>query len=255
MVPEISIITPCYNSEKFIQATIQSVLEQTFENWEWIIVDDCSRDNSVELIRQHQDQRITLIALNENVGAAQARNIAVEKARGRFLTFLDSDDVWLPKFLETAVNYLKNNQEELVYASYKRFDEDLNPLLEDFIAEDKITYKRLLFNCPIPMLTAMYDTQRIGKIPIPEVDMREDYAMWLNVLREIPQARAITEPLAIYRIRQSSYSRNKFLILRKQFMVYYKFLKLSLPQSTYYTVHWIMNGLKKYEKFKRRNIS
>src|SRR5690606_8620589 len=136
-----------------------------------------------------------------------------EKARGRFLTFLDSDDVWLPKFLETAVNYLKNNQEELVYASYKRFNEDLKPLLEDFIAEDKVTYKRLLFNCPIPMLTAMYDTQRIGKIPIPEVDMREDYAMWLNVLREIPQARAITEPLAIYRIRQSSYSRNKFLIL------------------------------------------
>src|SRR5690606_22137147 len=182
MVPEISIVTACYNSEKFIQATIQSVLEQTFENWEWIIVDDCSRDNSVELIHQHQDQRITLIALNENVGAAQARNIAVEKARGRFLTFLDSDDVWLPKFLETAVNYLKNNQEELVYASYKRFNEDLKPLLEDFIAEDKVTYKRLLFNCPIPMLTAMYDTQRIGKIPIPEVDMREDYAMWLNVL-------------------------------------------------------------------------
>ena len=255
MNPKISIITPCYNSENFIAETIDSVLNQTYADWEWIIVDDFSKDNSVEIIKQFTDPRIQLIVLNENAGAAQARNIAIEKSKGRYLTFLDSDDVWLPHFLETTIKYLIDNNEELVYASYQRHDENLNPMLDDFVAEDNIDFQRILYNCPIPMLTAMYDSQRIGKVLIPEVDMREDYAMWLEILKKTPLAKAIKEPLAIYRIRESSYSRNKFLILNKQFMVYYKFLKLSLFKSTYYTVHWALNGLKKYEKFKLRNNS
>ena len=252
MNPEISIITACYNSEKFISETIQSVLNQTFTNWEWWIVDDRSSDNSVELIQGFQDPRIRLISLEKNKGAAEARNIGLEKARGRFITFLDSDDVWLPEFLDKTHGFLVNNQEELVYGSYKRHDEELNPLLDDFIAEDHITFDRILYNCPIPMLTSMYDSQRIGKVKIPEVDMREDYAMWLEILQKIPEARAIKEPLAIYRIRKTSYSRNKFKILRKQFAVYSKFLNLSLLQSTYYTLHWALNGMKKYEKLKFR---
>jgi teichuronic acid biosynthesis glycosyltransferase TuaG len=250
---KISIITPCYNSENYIEQTILSVLNQTYENWEWWIVDDYSKDNSVKIIREFQDPRIHLIALEKNVGAAEARNMGLRNATGRFITFIDSDDVWLPHFLETAVNYLLKNKEELVYGTYKRHDENLEPYLEDFIAEDHITYKRILYNCPIPMLTSMYDSQRIGKVPIPEVDMREDYAMWIEILKKIPEAKAIKEPLAIYRIRKTSYSRNKFLILRKQFNVYYKYLKLSLLQSTYYTLHWAINGMKKYEKLKLRN--
>jgi teichuronic acid biosynthesis glycosyltransferase TuaG len=250
---KISIITPCYNSENYIEQTILSVINQTYENWEWWIVDDCSKDQSVEIIRNFNDPRIHLIALEKNAGAAEARNIGLRNASGRFITFIDSDDVWLPHFLKTAVNYLIENGEELVYGTYKRHDEDLNPLLEDFVAEDNITYDRILYNCPIPMLTSMYDTKRIGKIPIPEVDMREDYAMWIEILKRIPKARAIKEPLAIYRIRKTSYSRNKFLILRKQFNVYYKYLKLSLLKSTYYTLHWALNGMKKYEKLKLRN--
>ena len=252
MKKTISIITPCYNSGKYIAETIQSVLDQSFENWEWWIVDDNSSDNSVKTILQFDDPRIHLITLDKNTGAAEARNIGLEKASGRFITFLDSDDVWLPHFLETSVNYLIENEEELVYATYKRHDEYLEPLLEDFVAEDNITYQRILYNCPIPMLTAMYDSKRIGKVRIPEVDMREDYAMWIEILRKIPRARAIKEPLAIYRIRKSSYSRNKFKILRKQFAVYSEFLNLSLPQSTYYTLHWALNGMKKYEKLKLR---
>lgn len=255
MKPTISIITACYNSEKYISETIESVLNQTYADWEMIIVDDCSKDNSVDVIEQYKDERIVLIKLRENAGAAEARNRGIEVAKGRYLTFLDSDDLWLPEFLINTLSYLRENNEELVYASYKRYDEILKPILEDFVAEDKITFERLLYNCPIPMLTAMYDTKRIGKIRIPDVDMREDYAMWLEILKKIDCARAIKEPLAIYRIRKTSYSRNKFLILRKQFAVYYKFLNLSLPKSTYYTIHWALNGLKKYEKFKLRNIS
>ena len=248
----VSIITPCYNSEKFIGETIESVLGQTYKDWEWWVVDDCSTDDSVEIISRYSDPRIHLIVLEKNAGAAEARNAGLEKAKGRYISFLDSDDVWLPHFLETSIKYLQKNNEELVYATYKRHDEDLKPLLEDFIAEDNITYDRILYNCPIPMLTAMYDSKRIGKIKIPDVDMREDYAMWIEILRKIPTARAIKEPLAIYRIRESSYSRNKFRILRKQFAVYSEFLKLSLLKSTYYTLHWALNGMKKYEKLKFR---
>lgn len=249
----VSIITPCYNSSKYIEETIQSVLNQSYSNWEWWIVDDGSKDHSVEIIQKFKDPRIHLIALEKNVGAAEARNIGIRNANGRFITFIDSDDVWLEHFLNTSVSFLVQNNEELVYASYKRHDEDLKPLLDDFVAEDNIDYKRILFNCPIPMLTSMYDSKRIGKIEIPEVDMREDYAMWIEILKKIPKARAIQTPLAIYRIRETSYSRNKIKILTKQFSVYYQYLNLSLFQSTYYTFHWVLNGMKKYEKLKLRN--
>ena len=250
MNPLVSIITPCYNSEKFIGETIRSILNQTYANWELWVVDDHSSDNSVEIIKSFDDKRIHLIESEKNRGAGFARNLALGNSTGRFITFIDSDDLWLPDFLEKSVNFLIHNKEELVYASYKRVDEGLNPALEDFIAIDNIDYKRILYNCPIPMLTAMYDSQRIGKINIPDVDLREDHAMWMEILRKIPKARAIKEPLAVYRIRKSSYSRNKFLILKKQFLVYYRFLNLSLFQSTFYTIHWALNGLKKYEVFK-----
>lgn len=248
----ISIITPCYNSERYIEETIASVLAQSYENWEWWIVDDCSSDRSVELIKKYNDPRINLIVLEKNSGAAEARNTGIRKANGRYITFIDSDDLWLDNFLEKSIRFLIENNEELVYATYKRYDEELNPLLENFIAIDRIDYNRILYNCPIPMLTSMYDSKRIGKVEIPDVDMREDYAMWIEVLKRIPEARSIKEPLAIYRIRKDSYSRNKLQILKKQFAVYYKYLNLSLPKSTYYTLHWALNGMKKYEKLRLR---
>ncbi|MDR3272916.1 MAG: glycosyltransferase [Flavobacteriaceae bacterium] len=246
--PAVSIVTACYNSEKYIGETIQSVLNQTCADWEWLIVDDCSTDNSVQVIKKIKDERIKLIKLTENQGAAKARNHGIKAAQGRYLTFIDSDDLWLPEFLETVVSYLKENKEEMVYTSYKRVDENLQPLLEDFTAEDNIKYNRLLYNCPMPMLTTIYDTARIGKILIPEIEKREDYALWLTILKKIPNVRAIEKPLAVYRIRSNSYSRNKFSIAKSQFSVYFKFLKLPLHKSLFFTFQWACNGLKKYER-------
>ncbi|HLV45459.1 MAG TPA: glycosyltransferase family 2 protein [Flavobacterium sp.] len=250
MNPTVSIIIPCYNSEKFIGETLESILDQTFQDWECLVMDNASTDNSVDVIERFKNEKIHLIKLDKNYGASQARNIGIERAKGRFITFIDSDDLWLPEFLEKSISFLKDENEELVYASYHRVDEELNPLLEDFTAIDNIDFQRILYNCPIPMLTAVYDTKRIGKIKIPDVDMREDHAMWMDILKKIPRARAIQTPLGVYRIRRKSYSRNKLKILQKQFLVYYKFLNLSLPKSTYYTIHWALNGLKKYEVFK-----
>ncbi len=244
----VSIITPCYNSEKYITETYQSIKNQSYTNWEWIIVDDYSRDNSVLVIRSFNDQRIKLFVQENNQGAANARNLALSNVSGRYITFIDSDDLWLPNFLETTIHYLKNNNENLVYTSYKRVDENLKPLLKDFIAIDKVDYGRILYNCPIPMLTSVYDSSVIGIIKFPQVELREDHAMWIELLKKIKYARAIEESLAIYRIRENSVSRNKFNIALKQYNVYRKFLKMNFLNSAYYTFFWALNGLKKYGK-------
>lgn len=244
----VSIITPCYNSERFIKETYESIKSQTYNNWEWIIVDDCSDDNSIQIIRTFLDDRVKLFINETNAGAAFSRNKALDLAKGKFITFIDSDDLWMPNFVKKAVSYLKENNEELVYTSYKRVNETLNPLLEDFVAEDFITEKRILFNCPIPMLTSLYDSSRIGKIKFPEVELREDHAMWIELLQKIKYARAIQEPLGIYRMRDNSVSRNKLVIAKMQFKLYHNYLNMNLFKSLYYTMHWGLNGLKKYGK-------
>ncbi len=245
----VSIITPCYNSSKFIQETYLSIVNQSYTNWEWIIVDDCSTDNSAQLIKDFKDNRIKLLINETNSGASISRNKALKNAKGTFITFIDSDDLWEPTFLEETISYLINNNEVLVYSSYKRVDENLNKLLDDFIAVDKVDYHRILLNCPIPMLTSVYDCSVIGKIYFPDVELREDHAMWVEVLKKTNYARAINKSLGIYRIRNNSVSRNKYKIAIKQFNMYYNYLNFNIFKSLYYTTSWALNGLKKYGKF------
>ncbi|WP_313373449.1 glycosyltransferase family 2 protein [Chishuiella sp.] len=244
----VSIITPCYNSEKYIKDTFLSIKAQTYSNWEWIIVDDSSTDDSVNLIKSFNDSRIKLFVQLENQGAAHARNLALNNVKGRFITFIDSDDLWLPNFLEKTINYLIFSKEDLVYTSYKRVDENLNPILNDFIAIDKVDKNRILYNCPIPMLTSVYDSSKIGIVEFPDVELREDHAMWIVLLRKIKYARAINDSLAVYRMRSNSVSRNKLDIAIKQYKVYKDFLNMNIIKSLYYTFFWGLNGLKKYGK-------
>lgn len=245
MNPDISIITACYNSEKYISDTIDSVLSQTYPYWEWFIIDDCSTDASIKIIESCKDDRIKLIKLTENKGAAIARNYGINQASGRYISFIDSDDIWFSTALEEKIKFLQENKEFAVYSSYKRVNEKLEPCLHDFIAEDNVSFDRLLQNCPVFLSTLMYDSEKIGKINFPDVYRREDYAMILNLSKKT-KIRAINKPLVIYRIRHNSYSRNKWLMFKLQFFVYYNFLQLSLYKSFYYTIQWAFNGLKKY---------
>lgn len=247
----VSIITPCYNSSTYIVETIRSVKKQSFLKWEMVIIDDLSTDNSLEVIHEEikNDSRFKLVKLTQNSGAAKARNKGIELAVGRYIAFLDSDDIWMPNYLETSLEFMKENDYEFIYSSYERRDENMQPLLSDFIVPDSLEFKDLLYNCPIFTSTVIYDTNRVGKFYYPIVDKREDHALYFNMLKIIPKAHGITNPERVwYRIHRDSYSRNKFVIFIKQFMVYYCFLNLSLHQSIYYTFRWAMNGLKKYEK-------
>jgi len=248
-MPEVSIITPSYNSSKFLNQTIQSVLSQTFTDWEWLITDDCSSDNSVEILESTNDARIKIFKTIKNGGAGHARNISLENATGRFITFLDADDFWEPDFLEEMVRFMKKEKAELAYSNYARCDENLIPKIEDFKADKEVTFNNLLKTCRLSLLSSMYDSQRVGKEYFPEGSKREDHVMWLNLLKKIPFGKPLPKTMAKYRMHASSISRKKTNIMKDQYLVYKDYMKFSTLKSLYYTANWAFNGFKKYSKF------
>ena len=245
---QISIISPVYNSSKYLHQTIASVLDQTFSDWEWLITDDCSNDNSVEIIKSTNDSRIKLIQSEENGGAGHARNLSLEKATGRFITFLDADDFWEPNFLEEMIGFMKKENAEIAYSNYARCDENLVPKIDDFKADKEVTFNNLLKTCRLSLLSSMYDSQRVGKEFFPEGSKREDHVMWLNLLKKIPVGKPLPKTMAKYRMHASSISRKKTNIMKDQYLVYKDFMHFSTSKSLYYTANWAFNGFLKYSK-------
>ena len=243
----VSVVTPSYNSEKFISRTIESVLAQTCQDWEMIIVDDGSPDNSNEIINKFikKDGRIRLIKLEKNSGPAIARNMAIKEAKGRYIAFLDADDLWLPKRLERAIGFMNENKSAFTYSSYGLIGEDDSDLGE-FIIRPEVSYRDLLKTNSIGCLTAIYDTKMLGKLYMPDILKRQDYGLWLKILKQIKVAKGIIEPLAIYRIRKNSVSSNKLNVARYQWKMYRELEGLGLFMSFYYFVHYAWNGLRKY---------
>lgn len=244
----VSIITPSYDSEKFISDTIQSVLNQTYKNWEMIIVDDCSPDNSNKVIEKYckQDNRIKLIKLEKNSGPAIARNRGIKEAKGRYIAFLDSDDMWLPYKLETQVKFMQQNNVSLCYSSYFLIDENSKKIGNFIIPKEKVNYKDLLKTCIIGNLTAIYDCKKIGKVYMENVG-HEDYTLWLKILKKVDFAHGTKTPLAKYRLHTKSISKNKMKAAIWQWNIYRKIEKLSLIKSLYYFTHYFYNGIKKYK--------
>lgn len=247
-MPEVSIITPVFNSSKFLEETIASVFNQTFTDWEWMITDDKSTDNSVEIIQKVNDSRIQLILSDKNGGAGHARNLSLKQANGRFITFLDGDDFWEPNFLEEMIWFMKKENTELAYSNYARCDENLNPVIDDFKADKPVTFDNLLKTCRLSLLSSMYDSQRVGKEYFPEGSKREDHVMWLNLLKKIPVGKPLPKTMAKYRMHQSSISRKKSNIVKDQYLVYKDYMNFSTVKSLYYTANWALNGFMKYSK-------
>lgn len=232
----VSIITPSYKSKRFISQTIDSVLAQTYQNWEMIIVDDVSPDNSNKIIEEYckKDSRIKLIKLEKNSGAAVARNKAIEESKGRYIAFLDADDMWKSEKLEKQIEFMQKNDYAFTYTAYDTMTEE--GLFEDKIIYPplKITYKDLLKSNHIGCLTAIYDAKKLGKIYMPLISKRQDYGLWLRILKKIDFAYGINEPLAKYRLVSNSISSNKISLLKYHYKLFTEFEDIGKIKTLYY---------------------
>ena len=232
-LPLVSIITPTFNSAKFILQTIQSVQLQSYKNWELIIVDDCSVDDSVKIIASAilKDNRIKFIQNQKNSGAGISRNNALKFANGRFVAFLDSDDLWKPEKLLKQVNYMLLNKVPFTFSFYDCIDENGNSLKRRIEAPKNLTYQKLFYCNFVGNLTGIYDTHFFGKIPISEIRKRQDWILWLTILKKIKVSKPIPESLAFYRVRNDSISSSKFSLIKSNYNVYRLFHQRSIIKS------------------------
>jgi len=212
-----------------------------------LIVDDNSQDNSVEVIQSFliQDSRIHLVKNKENLGAGYSRNLAITKARGRFIAFLDSDDLWEKDKLTKQVHFMIHNAYALTYTWYKKIDMNSN-VIGSVHSTRNVRYKDLLKSNVIGCLTAMYDVKKIGKVYMPTIRKRQDMALWLSILENEKYAWCLEEELASYRMGSNSLSSNKLKILFAQWSFYRNYLKMNYIVTTYYFANYVVRALKKH---------
>lgn len=236
---------PLYNSEAYVEQAILSVMKQTYTNWELVITDDCSCDNSCDIVGKFlHDHRIHLHRLSKNSGPGVARNSSIFYATGDVIAFLDSDDLWDSCFLEKSLLFMENVGASIVFSSYRRCSEDLAINYGEFIVPKRVDYADLLKSCSISCLTGMYNVDRsMGKVFMPDIAKRQDYCMWLELLKRVKYAYGIQECMATYRIRNNSISRNKFQAASYQWYVYKKIEKLSTLCALYNFCQYALRGI------------
>lgn len=243
----VSIIMPSYNSENSIEESIASVISQSYSKWELLITDDLSTDNTIDIINRYarEDVRIKLFESKENGGAGKARNNSIKNAKGRFIAFLDSDDLWLPEKLQKQIYFMLENKYAFTYTGYQKFTskEDLgviNPPLST-------SYKQLLYSNVIGCLTAIYDTEIIEKQYMPLIRKRQDMGLWLSILKKISKAYCLNEVLAKYRV-DTGMTKNKFSVLHYQWQFYREIVGLNFIRSLITFTVYAYKGYIKSEK-------
>ena len=220
----VSVITPTYNCAKFIRETIESVQKQTYQQWEMIIVDDCSTDNTKEIVDKYikEDSRIKYFCLENNSGAAVARTKAMELANGEYMAFLDSDDIWPEQIDENG--------------------KSLNKIIKTV---PKADYNRVLLDCPVGNSTVMYNVEKMGKFEVPNIRKRNDDALWLQMLKKEKYIYGMRSVLMKYRIRQNSISSNKFKVIKYHWILYRDIEHLSIARSVFHIAYWCVIKLLK----------
>lgn len=246
MNPKLTVITPVYNAEEFLGETIESVLNQTYENFEYLLIDDCSTDSSAAIIKKYEekDARIKYIKLNENSGAAVARNKGLEKARGRYIAFVDSDDIWYPEKLEKQLAFMQENNRAFTYTKYERISEK-GEVLGTPNFPKRLNYTGLLKNTAIACSTVVIDKKIIGDFRMPLVRKGQDTATWLQILKEHDYAYLLDEVLNQYRAREGSLSSDKFGALKRTWNTYRNLEELPLYKAIYYFVFYSLNAVKR----------
>ena len=228
----VSIIMPSYNTGRFIRETIESVLKQTYSDWELIIVDDCSTDDTDAVVAPYlADSRILYIKNDVNSGAAISRNRALREAKGKWIAFLDSDDIWLPEKLEKQIAFMEQNGYDFSYTSYCQIDEQSIESEVTVTGPKKITKTGMYNYCYPGCLTVMYNAEKVGLIQIEDIKKNNDYAMWLKVCKKA-DCYLLDEILGKYRIRSGSISRHGYTALIKWHYRLYRHAEKRNPVSS-----------------------
>ena len=236
----VSIIMPTYNCAKFIKETIESVLNQTYENWELVIVDDCSNDNTEEVVERFNDKRIKYHKLEKNSGAAVARTTAMKMATGNYMEFLDSDDLWKKDKLEKQLDFMKKNNYNFTCTAYEQIDEEGNKLNKVIKTKKKANYNRILLDCPVGNSTVVYNVDNLGKFEVPNIRKRNDDALWLQILKKEKFIYGMPDVLMEYRIRNNSISSNKLSLIKYHWQLYREIEHLSVIRSAFHICWWGM---------------
>lgn len=236
----VSIITPTYNCGKFIAETMDSVINQSYKNWEMIIVDDCSTDNTKEVVEEYikKDSRIKYHILEKNSGAAVSRTKAMELAKGKYIAFLDSDDLWTKDKLEKQIKFMEENNYNFTCTDYEQIDEKGNSLNKIIKTKTKTNYNGVLLTCPVGNSTVMYNVEALGKFVVPNIRKRNDDALWLQILKKEEYIYGMKEVLMKYRIRENSISSNKLQLVKYHWILYRDIEKLSVPRSIFHIGYW-----------------
>ena len=236
----VSIITPTYNCGKFIAETIDTVISQSYSEWEMVIVDDCSTDNTKEIVDAYieKDSRIKYYCLDTNSGAAVARTKAMELAQGEYMAFLDSDDLWLPDKLEKQLAFMKENDYAFTCTAYEQINEASEPLGRVIKTIKKTNYNRLLLDCPVGNSTVMYNVEKMGKFEVPNIRKRNDDALWLQMLKKEKYIWGMPDVLMKYRIRQNSISSNKLKVIKYHWILYREVEHLNVFRSAFHICWW-----------------
>lgn len=250
----VSIITPCFNSEKYISQAVQSVISQTHENWELLLVDDCSSDETFSIISNFasHDKRVKAFKLDKNSGTGVARNFAIQEAQGNYIAFLDADDLWKPEKLEKQLSFMKTQKIPFTFSFYETIDEAGNLRNETITTPSKITYQQLYFCNWIGNLTGIYSVDFFGKIPISSIKKRQDWMMWLQIVKQIKTAIPVPESLAYYRVREDSISASKWKLIAFNFKVYRDFHKRNFFMACLDTMQFLYVQLIIKPKYKKK---
>jgi glycosyltransferase involved in cell wall biosynthesis len=247
----VSIIMPSYNTGEYIKNSIQSVINQTYTNWELIIVDDCSTDNTDEIVTPFlTDNRIRFLKNKKNSGAAISRNYALREAKGKWIAFLDSDDIWLPEKLERQLNYMEENNYSFTYTDYRT---QLNGkwLPYRYIAPNKVNKRKLYNYCYFFTSTVIYDRDVVGLIQIGDLKKRNDYALWLRAIEKTDCYR-YQECLTYYIKHDNSVSSgNKFRLIKWYYIMYKKELKKNSIIALVLTFNNLVHGVIKRYKYRK----
>jgi len=249
----VSIIMPSYNTGCYIEESIESVISQTYQNWELIIVDDCSTDNTDDIVRKFKDDRIRYLKNSKNSGAAISRNYALREAKGKWIAFLDSDDIWLPEKLEKQLTFMKNNGYSFTYTDYRI---QLNGVWQPYIitGPDYINKRKMYNYCYFSTITVIYDREKIGLIQIADLRKNNDYAMWLKAIEKSPCYR-LPECLSYYIKHEGSISSgSKLKLIKHHYILFRKGLSKGAIVSLLLTINNLIHGIIKKVIYKKKIV-